>query len=88
MIPHEKDTINAPVPRTRKAVLRNDDNKTGGMGGESPAFQAEAACNSLEGPILRIAPPDTPVPFSTPLEEFFLPKVSDIVAGAKKLAAY
>jgi 2-oxoisovalerate dehydrogenase E1 component beta subunit len=38
--------------------------------------------------VLRIAPPDTPVPFSTPLEEYFLPKVSDIVTAARKLAAY
>ena len=37
---------------------------------------------------VRIAAPDTPVPFSTPLEEFFLPKTSDIVAAARKLAAY
>jgi len=37
---------------------------------------------------MRVAAPDTPVPFSTPLEEFFLPKVGDIVAAAKKLAAY
>ncbi len=37
---------------------------------------------------IAITGPDTPVPFSTPLEEFFLPKVSDIVAAAKKLAAY
>ena len=34
------------------------------------------------------APPDTPVPFSTPLEEYFLPKTSEIVAAARKLAAY
>jgi 2-oxoisovalerate dehydrogenase E1 component beta subunit len=37
---------------------------------------------------VRIAAPDTPVPFSTPLEEFFLPKTADIVAAARKLAAY
>jgi len=49
---------------------------------------AEECFDCLDGPILRIAPPDTPVPFSTPLEEYFLPKVSDIVSAARKLAAY
>jgi len=49
---------------------------------------AEECFDSLDGPIVRIAAPDTPVPFSTPLEEFFLPKTSDIVAAARKLAAY
>jgi 2-oxoisovalerate dehydrogenase E1 component beta subunit len=62
--------------------------QNGGIGAEISALLAEDCFDSLDGPILRIAPPDTPVPFSTPLEEFFLPKVSDIVAGAKKLAAY
>ena len=37
---------------------------------------------------LLTAPPDTPVPFSTPLEEFFLPKTADIVTAARKLSAY
>jgi 2-oxoisovalerate dehydrogenase E1 component beta subunit len=42
----------------------------------------------LDGPIVRIAPPDTPVPYSPPLEEAFLPQTKDIVEKAKKLAAY
>jgi len=50
--------------------------------------RAEECFDSLDGPILRIAAPDTPVPFSTPLEEYFLPKTADIVAAARTLAAY
>src|SRR2546429_182631 len=63
-------------------------NKTGVTGAEVAALLPKECFDSLDGPIMRIAAPDTPVPFSTPLEEFFLPKVSDIVAAAKKLAAY
>ena len=36
----------------------------------------------------RIAALDTPVPFSPPQEEFFLPKVSDVVREARRLKAY
>ena len=51
-------------------------------------FWRKNASTSLDGPIVRIAAPDTPVPFSTPLEEFFLPKTADIVTAARTLAAY
>ena len=88
LIPLDKETIYASVRKTSKAIMLHEDNKTGGIGAEISALLAEDCFDCLDGPILRIAPPDTPVPFSAPLEEFFLPKVSDIVAGAKKLAAY
>jgi 2-oxoisovalerate dehydrogenase E1 component beta subunit len=42
----------------------------------------------LDGPIVRITALDTPVPFSPPQEEYFLPKVSDVVREARKLKAY
>ena len=42
----------------------------------------------LDGPIIRLASLDTPVPFSPPQEEFFLPKVSDLVRESRRLHAY
>ncbi|MBX3343832.1 MAG: alpha-ketoacid dehydrogenase subunit beta [Nitrospira sp.] len=88
LIPLDKETLYESVRKTSKAILLHEDNKTGGIGAEIAALLAEECFDCLDGPILRIAPPDTPVPFSTPLEEFFLPKVSDIVSGARRLAAY
>ena len=88
LIPLDKETIYASVRKTSKAILLHEDNKTGGIGAEIAARLAEDCFDCLDGPILRVAPPDTPVPFSTPLEEFFLPKTSDIIAAARKLAAY
>jgi pyruvate/2-oxoglutarate/acetoin dehydrogenase E1 component len=38
--------------------------------------------------VRRIAAPDTPVPFSPPLEKAFIPQVEDVVAGVKELAEY
>ena len=88
LIPLDKETLYASVHKTSKAIVLHEDNKTGGIGAEIAALLAEECFDSLDGPILRIAPPDTPVPFSTPLEEFFLPKTSDIVTAARRLAAY
>jgi 2-oxoisovalerate dehydrogenase E1 component beta subunit len=88
LIPLDKQTIYESVRKTSKAIMLHEDNKTGGIGAEIAALLAEECFDCLDGPILRVAPPDTPVPFSTPLEEYFLPKTSDIVSAARKLAAY
>lgn len=88
LMPLDKETIYESIKKTTKAIVLHEDNKTGGIGAEIAALLAEECFEFLDGPIVRVAAPDTPVPFSTPLEEFFLPKVSDVVAAARKLAAY
>ncbi|WP_447974424.1 alpha-ketoacid dehydrogenase subunit beta [Nitrospira sp. Kam-Ns4a] len=88
LTPLDKETIYASVRKTSKAILLHEDNKTGGIGAEIAALLAEDCFEHLDGPVLRIAAPDTPVPFSTPLEEYFLPKAGDVIAAARKLAAY
>jgi 2-oxoisovalerate dehydrogenase E1 component beta subunit len=88
LAPLDKETIFQSVRKTSKAILLHEDNKTGGIGAEIAALLAEECFEHLDGPVLRIAAPDTPVPFSTPLEEFFLPKAADVIAAARKLAAY
>jgi 2-oxoisovalerate dehydrogenase E1 component beta subunit len=88
LAPLDKEAIYSSVHKTSKAIVLHEDNKTGGIGAEIAALLAEECFDSLDGPIVRIAAPDTPVPFSTPLEEFFLPKTADILAAARKLAAY
>ena len=60
--------------------------RTGGLAGEISAIINEEAFEDLDGPIVRITSLDTPVPFSPPQEEFFLPKVSDVVREARKIA--
>jgi 2-oxoisovalerate dehydrogenase E1 component beta subunit len=88
LIPLDKDAVFESIRKTSKAIVLHEDTKTGGIGAEIAALLAEECFDSLDGPILRVTAPDTPVPFSTPLEEFFLPKVSDLVGAARKLAAY
>src|SRR3989449_10918976 len=67
LIPLDKEAIYQSVRKTGKAITLHEDNKTGGIGAEVTALLAEECFDSLDGPIMRIAAPDTPVPFSTPL---------------------
>jgi pyruvate/2-oxoglutarate/acetoin dehydrogenase E1 component len=52
------------------------------------AIIAEEAFESLDAPVMRLAPPDTPVPFSPPLEDAFLPQVDDIIDSVDKLSKW
>jgi 2-oxoisovalerate dehydrogenase E1 component beta subunit len=49
---------------------------------------SEKAFEDLDAPIVRVTAPDTPVPFSPPLEEYFLPNAKKVAEAARKLAAY
>ena len=88
LIPLDTETIFESIRKTGKAIILHEDTKTGGIGAEISALLVEECFDCLDGPVLRVAAPDTPVPFSTPLEEFFLPKISDVEEAARKLAAY
>ena len=88
LFPLDKERILESVKKTNKVILLHEDVRTGGIAGELAAIIAEEAFEYLDGPIMRITAPDTPVPYSPPLEEFFLPKTSDIIRVARQLAAY
>jgi 2-oxoisovalerate dehydrogenase E1 component beta subunit len=86
--PLDREAMVHTVRKTNKVILLHEDTKTGGLAGEIAAIINEEAFEDLDGPIVRITSLDTPVPFSPPLEHFFLPKVEDVVREAKKLHAY
>jgi pyruvate/2-oxoglutarate/acetoin dehydrogenase E1 component len=88
LLPLDVEAILETARKTSKVIVLHEATLTGGPGGEVVARIAEEAFEYLDGPIVRIAPPDTPVPYSPPLEEAFLPQVSDVVAKVRKLAAY
>jgi 2-oxoisovalerate dehydrogenase E1 component beta subunit len=88
ILPLDEEAILTTAKKTSKVIVLHEPTLTGGPGGEVVARIAEKAFEYLDGPIVRIAPPDTPVPYSPPLEEAFLPQTKDIVEKAKKLAAY
>lgn len=88
LTPLDEDTILASVRKTSKAIVLHEANLTGGFGGEVAARITEKAFEDLDGPVLRVAAPDTPVPFSPPLEQAYLPNTARLLERARWLAAY
>jgi 2-oxoisovalerate dehydrogenase E1 component beta subunit len=81
-------TIVESVERTNKLLVVHEDTLTGGIAGEIAARVFEGAFDSLDGPVVRVTARDTPVPFSPPLEDYFLPNAEDIANAARRLARY
>jgi len=88
LAPIDHDAILETVRKTNKVIVLHEDTKTGGISGEIAAIIQEGAFDALDGPIARIAALDTPVPFSPPQEERFLPQVRDLVEKARWLKSY
>jgi 2-oxoisovalerate dehydrogenase E1 component beta subunit len=88
LAPLDKQSILASVKKTSRAIVLHEASRTGGIGGELAAVIAEEAFEWLDAPIVRVASIDTPVPYSPPLEDYYLPQTSDVVSAARKLAAY
>ena len=88
LLPYDEETVLASARKCSKVILLHEDTRTGGMAGELAALIAEKAFEDLDGPIVRVTAPDTPVPFAPPLEEYFLPNAPKVMEAARKLAAY
>ncbi len=84
----ERPSVRPPAARSGKVILLHEATRTGGLGGELAAIIAEDAFEYLDGPIVRITPPDTPVPYSPPLEDAFMPNAEKVVLAARKLLDY
>src|SRR5438094_659293 len=88
ILPWDRETVLASVRKTSKVLVLHEDTRTGGFGAEIAATIAEDAFEDLDAPVKRMAAPDTPVPFSPPLEKAFIPQVEDVAAGLRELAEY
>jgi 2-oxoisovalerate dehydrogenase E1 component beta subunit len=88
LLPLDRQTLIASLKKTNKMLVVHEDTRTGGIAGEIAAIVMEEAFDDLDGPVLRVTSLDTPVPFSPPLEEFFLPNVEKVAAAARDLAKY
>src|SRR6478609_10431184 len=86
--PLDREAIAATVRKTSKVIVLHEHSRTGGLAGEIASIINEDAFDHLDGPIVRIAAQDSPVPFSPPQEEYFLPKVSDVLREARRLKEY
>jgi pyruvate/2-oxoglutarate/acetoin dehydrogenase E1 component len=88
IIPWDRDAVLEAVSRTGKLIVLHEDTRTAGFGAEIAATVGEESFQYLDAPVVRVAAPDTPVPFSPPLEKAFIPQVDDVVQAIERLAAY
>lgn len=88
IIPWDEERVLESVRRTSKVLVLHEDTRTGGFGAEIAATIAEKAFEDLDAPVMRLAAPDTPVPFSPPLEKAFIPQVEDVAGALRELVAY
>jgi pyruvate/2-oxoglutarate/acetoin dehydrogenase E1 component len=88
ILPLDRKAIAQTVQKTNRVIVLHEHPRTGGLAGEISAVIHEEAFDFLDAPVLRITALDTPVPFSPPLEEFYLPKVAEVVRQARWLRNY
>ncbi|HKE22947.1 MAG TPA: alpha-ketoacid dehydrogenase subunit beta [Bryobacteraceae bacterium] len=88
LLPLDRETVCESVKKTSKVLLVHEDTRTGGMAGELAATITETVFEYLDGPILRVTAPDTPIPYSPPLEDAFLPNVEKVLRKARELIKY
>lgn len=89
LLPLDKETVLASVRKTGKALIVYEDNLTGGYGAELAAILADEAFTYLDAPVRRLGGPDVPaMPFSHPLQNWFMLDAEKIAAAIRDLAEY
>jgi len=88
IVPLDEETILRSIEKTSRALVLYESYRFLGVGAEVAAMIAERAFEHLDAPVMRLAPPNVPVPFSPPLEDAFLPQVADIEAAVDRLSAW
>jgi 2-oxoisovalerate dehydrogenase E1 component beta subunit len=88
LAPLDRDAVLRVARHCGKVLIVHEDSRTGGIGESVAAIVQEEAFEWLDAPIRIIGALDTPVPYSPPLEEFFLPGEQEIERAARLLFAY
>ena len=89
LYPVDRKTILHSVKKTSKALIVHEDNLTGGYGAEVAATIAEWGFMDLDAPVRRLAGPDVPaVPFSHPMQSWFMVDTEKIADAIRDLAAF
>jgi pyruvate/2-oxoglutarate/acetoin dehydrogenase E1 component len=88
LVPLDTEAILDAVRRCSKVVIVDEANGTCAAGAQVAAVIAEHGFESLDGPVVRVATPDAPIPFSPPLEQAMLPSVDRLREACRELLAY
>src|SRR5947207_12568567 len=88
LVPLDEDAILRSVRKCSKVVIVDEANMTCAAGAQVAALIAEKGWEDLDGPVMRVASPDVPIPFAPPLEQAVLPQVEDVREACRELLAY
>jgi len=88
LVPLDEEAILDSVARCSKVVIVDEANSTCAAGAQVAALIAEKGFEDLDGPVVRVATPDVPIPFSPPLESAVLPGVERVREACRELLAY
>jgi pyruvate dehydrogenase E1 component beta subunit len=83
--PLDEETILNSVAKTHRLVIVDEDNPRCSAATDIAALVVEKAFTELDAPIKRVTAPHTPVPFSPPLEQFYVPSPERIVAAIQEI---
>ena len=86
--PLDRTSVLVLARRCSRVLIVHEDTRTGSIGESLAAIIQEEAFESLDAPVRIVGALDTPVPYSPPLEEYFLPSQSEIERAARLLLAY
>jgi pyruvate dehydrogenase E1 component beta subunit len=85
LVPLDKETIINSVKKTGRLIVFDEEPKTGSAAAEIAAIVADEAFDYLDAPIKRVCAPDTPVPYSPVLEDFWIPDQKDLIEAVTEL---
>jgi 2-oxoisovalerate dehydrogenase E1 component beta subunit len=88
LVPLDEEAILDSVARCSKVVVVDEANQMCAAGAQVAALIAEKGFEDLDGPVVRVATPDVPIPFSPPLEQAVLPSVERVKEACRDLLAY
>jgi pyruvate dehydrogenase E1 component beta subunit len=88
LVPLDAKTILDSVRKTHRVVIVEEGPKRGGVGGEIGALIAEEVLDELDAPIRRVAALDSPIPFSSVLENYVIPNDQKILEAARDLMSF
>jgi 2-oxoisovalerate dehydrogenase E1 component beta subunit len=88
LVPLDVDAILDSVARCSKVVIVDEANEMCAAGAQVAALIAERGFEDLDGPVVRVASPDVPIPFSPPLEQAVLPTVDRVREACRELLEY
>jgi acetoin:2,6-dichlorophenolindophenol oxidoreductase subunit beta len=83
--PFDEETVLESVTKTGRLVVVDESHPRCSMATDIAALIADKGFDSLNGPIKTVTAPHTPVPFSPPLEDHYLPNSQKIIDAALSL---